>query len=120
MEIDIGSIVINADSVPPTSFKIVDKFRASYYGDAVPIGSIAVTLSEAPRLTPLSTTVYQGPGSALQSVPNVVRTGPTPSDKMYNLESVEVMPEKMPFGVDTCIVDGEVWLEATLEAAADR
>ena len=39
---------------------------------------------------------------------------------MYNLESVEVMPEKMPFGVDTCIVDGEVWLEATLEAAADR
>ena len=57
MEIDIGSIVINADSVPPTSFKIVDKFRASYY--AVPIGSNAVTLSEAPRLTPLSTTVYQ-------------------------------------------------------------
>ena len=44
----------------------------------------------------------------------------TDSDKMYNLESVEAMPEKMPFGVDICIADGEVWLEATLEAAADN
>ena len=44
----------------------------------------------------------------------------TDSDKMYNLESVKVMPEKMPFGVDTCIADGEVWLEVTLEAAADN
>ena len=42
----------------------------------------------------------------------------TDSDKMYNLESVEAMPEK--FGVDICIADGEVWLEATLEAAADN
>ena len=30
-----------------TDVVIVDKFRASYYGDAVPIHSNAVTLSEA-------------------------------------------------------------------------
>ena len=69
----------------------------------------------APRLTPLSTTVYQA--RLFNPFPMSYRTD---SDKMYNLESVKVMPEKMPFGVDTCIADGEVWLEATLEAAADR
>ena len=60
----------------------------------------------------MSTTVYQA--RLFNPFPMSYRTD---SDKMYNLESVQVMPEP---NMDTCIADGEVWLEATLEAAVDN
>ena len=95
----LGSIVVNADSVPPTSFELVKKFRSAFYGSDAPTGN-AVTLTEARLFNPFPIDYRRD------------------SWKMHNLPVMQSIPpaEFLP----SCIGSGDAWLEETLEAAADN
>jgi hypothetical protein len=95
----LGSIVVNADSVPPTSFELVKQFRSAFYGSDAPTGN-AVTLTEARLFNPFPIDYRRD------------------SWKMHNLPVMQSIPpaEFLP----SCIGSGDAWLEETLEAAADN